>query len=340
MRHGDMCSIMLRSRVIFTAYGRKRGSWRGRPIQDIRACAFSYGLKGLFPGQFWGTGAVEDPGFESRGGGGAWNSNAPKLVIATRSRRGPALAPSRGSGGMLPREILKIAMRRYAFFTILGYNFRKIRERISKVICTYIYNFYKIFEVTGKIRKIKKRCSTWRKSCIQRSTQQHSSWMFMPVCRHHFFKIQVYVLVDIQAQQCIQAPLRHHAAVVWLDESQGRFFFSFSFSSSSSSFFFFFAGTGGGASPLDPLLRWQWRARQASLRRYDTTFDGPNYFWQKKKKILKETKYDQRVVAPRVCHTELVFSLRTWANVWPKTIPAKTWHTRIMIVTSGCSCPA
>ena len=100
--------------------------------------------------------AVADPGFESRGGG-AWNSKTPKLVIATRSRRGPALAPSRGSGGMLPREILKIGMRRYAFFTILGYNFRKIRERICKVICTYIYNFYKIFEVSGKI---KKRCST------------------------------------------------------------------------------------------------------------------------------------------------------------------------------------
>ena len=95
---------------------------------------------------------MADPGFESQGGG-AWNSKAPKLVIATRSRRGPALAPSRGSGVMLPREILKIGMRRYAFFTILGYNFRKIRERICKVICTYIYNFYKIFEVTGKIKK-------------------------------------------------------------------------------------------------------------------------------------------------------------------------------------------
>ena len=58
---------------------------------------------------------------------------------------------------MLPREILKIGMRRYAYFTILGYIFRKIRERICKVICTYIYNFYKIFEVTGKIRKIKKK---------------------------------------------------------------------------------------------------------------------------------------------------------------------------------------
>ena len=84
-------------------------------------------------------------------------------MIATRSRRGPALAPSRGSGGMLPREILKIAMRRYAFFTILGYNFRKITERICKVICTYIYNFCKIFEVTGKIRKIKKKMFNMKK---------------------------------------------------------------------------------------------------------------------------------------------------------------------------------
>ena len=95
--------------------------------------------------------------------GGAWNSTTPKLVIAARSRRGLALVPSRGSGGMLPREILKIAMRRYAFFTILGYNFRKIRERICKVICTYIYNFYKIFEVTGKIRRIKKKMFNMKK---------------------------------------------------------------------------------------------------------------------------------------------------------------------------------
>ena len=64
---------------------------------------------------------------------------------------------------MLPREILKIAMRRYAFFTILGYNFRKIRERICKVICTYIHNIYTIFEVTGKIRKIKKKMFNMKK---------------------------------------------------------------------------------------------------------------------------------------------------------------------------------
>ena len=64
---------------------------------------------------------------------------------------------------MLPREILKIAMRRYAFFTILGYNFRKIRERIFKVICTYIHNIYTIFEVTGKIRKIKKKMFNMKK---------------------------------------------------------------------------------------------------------------------------------------------------------------------------------
>ena len=74
-----------------------------------------------------------------------------------------ALAPSRESGGMLPQEILKIAMRRYAFFTILVYNFRKIRERICKVICAYIYNIYKIFEVTGKIRKIKKKMFNMKK---------------------------------------------------------------------------------------------------------------------------------------------------------------------------------
>ena len=36
------------------------------------------------------------------GGGGAWNSKTPKLVIATRSRRGPALAPSRGVRGHAP----------------------------------------------------------------------------------------------------------------------------------------------------------------------------------------------------------------------------------------------
>ena len=52
------------------------------------------------------THAVADPGFESRGGGGggggAWNSKTPKLVIATRSRRGPALAPSRGVRGHAP----------------------------------------------------------------------------------------------------------------------------------------------------------------------------------------------------------------------------------------------
>ena len=59
-----------------------------------------------------------------------------------------------------------------------------------------------------------------------------------------------------QAQQCIQAPLRHRAAVVWLDESQGRFF---SFSSSSSFFFFFFfcrhGGGGGVPAPPPPWIR-------------------------------------------------------------------------------------
>ena len=56
-----------------------------------------------------------------------------------------------------------------------------------------------------------------------------------------------------QVQQCIQAPLKHRAAVVWLDESQGRFFFLFLL------FFFFWPAPGGGGArvpppPLDPLL--------------------------------------------------------------------------------------
>ena len=93
-----------------------------------------------------------------RGGGGRGILQTPKLVIATRSRWGPALAPSRWVRGHAPREILKLAMLRYAFFTILGYNFRKFRERICKVICTYVYNFYKYLKSrTGKIRKIKKK---------------------------------------------------------------------------------------------------------------------------------------------------------------------------------------
>ena len=54
-------------------------------------------------------------------------------------------------------------MRRYAFFIIWGYNFRKIRERIFKVICTHIHNIYTIFEVTGKIRKIKKKMFNMKK---------------------------------------------------------------------------------------------------------------------------------------------------------------------------------
>ena len=98
----------------------------------------------------------------NHGGGGGWKSEPHKFVIVTRSRRGLVLAPSKGSGGMLPREILKIATR-ICIFHYLGYNFRKIRERICKVICTCIYNIYKIYEVTGKIRKIKKKIFNMKK---------------------------------------------------------------------------------------------------------------------------------------------------------------------------------
>ena len=116
---------------------------------------------------------------------------------------------------MLPREILKIAMRRYAFFTILGYNFRKIRERVFKVICTYIHNIYTIFEVTGKIRKIKKKMFNMKK--IMHSTVNPATFFLDVYARMPSPLLQNpidYVLVDIQAQQCIQAPLRHRAALV------------------------------------------------------------------------------------------------------------------------------
>ena len=73
----------------------------------------------------------------------------------------------------------------------------------------------------------------------------------MPVCRHHFFKIQVYVLVDTDRRS---SAFKRPSDIVlrWSDLTNPRADF-FSFSSSS---FFFFAGTGGGASPppLDPLL--------------------------------------------------------------------------------------
>ena len=146
--------------------------------------------------------------------GGTWNSESPKICdrVAITARACPR--PSRGVRGHAPPENFENCDAQICIFQYFGYNFRKIRERICKVICTYIYNIYKIFEVTGKIRKIKKKMFNMKKSCVQRSTQQHSSWMFIPICRHHFFKIQLYVLVDIQVQQCIQAPLRHHAAVV------------------------------------------------------------------------------------------------------------------------------
>ena len=156
---------------------------------------------------------------------------------------------------MLPREILKIGMRRYAFFTILRYNFRKIRERICKVICTYIYNFYKIFEVTGKIKK-----KMFNMKKIMHTTVDPATFFLDVYARMSSPLLQnpsVCPCGHWQAQQCIQAPLKHRAAVVWLDESQGRFVFLFLLLFFF--FFFFLPARGGGARPrapppLDPLL--------------------------------------------------------------------------------------
>ena len=164
----------------------------------------------------------------------------------------PALAPSRGSGGMLPREILKIGMRRYAFFTFLGYNFRKMRERFCKVICTYIYNFYKIFEVTGKIKK-----KMFNMKKIMHPTVDPATFFLDVYARMSSLLLQnpsVCPCGHWQAQQCIQAPFRHRAAVVWLDESQSRFFFLFLLLLLLLLLFWPARG-GGGASPLDPLLQ-------------------------------------------------------------------------------------
>ena len=126
-------------------------------------------------------------------------------------------------------------------------------ERICKVICTYIYNFYKIFEVTGKIRKIKKKMFNMKK--IMHPTVDPATFFLDVYARMSSPLLQnpsVCPCGHWQAQQCIQAPLKHRAAVVWLDESQGRFLFFFFF-------FFFFCRHGGGGvrpppPPLDPLL--------------------------------------------------------------------------------------
>ena len=97
-------------------------------------------------------------------------------------------------------------MRRYAFFTILGHNFRKIRANLQGNLYIYLHHLQNIW-------------SHWEdQEDLQEEDIQHEenhapngrpsnillAWMFIPVCRHHFFEIQLYVLVDIQAQQCIQ----------------------------------------------------------------------------------------------------------------------------------------
>ena len=69
----------------------------------------------------------------------------------------------------------------------------------------------------------------------------------MPVCRHHFFKIQVYVLVDTDRRS---SAFKRPSDIVlrWSDLTNPRADF-FSFSSSS---FFFFCRHGGGGVPAPP----------------------------------------------------------------------------------------
>ena len=77
----------------------------------------------------------------------------------------------------------------------------------------------------------------------------------MPVCRHHFFKIQVYVLVDTDRRS---SAFKRPSNIVlrWSDLTNPRAdFFLFLLLL----FFFFFCRHGGGGArprpPLDPLLR-------------------------------------------------------------------------------------
>ena len=91
--------------------------------------------------------------------------------------------------------------------------------------------------------------------------------MFIPVCRHHFFEIQLFVLVDIEAQQCIQAPLRHHAVVVWRDEFQGRVSTLHAARCVAGSFFLPARGGGGVPAPSPWIRYWHWSSRPCTHRR-------------------------------------------------------------------------
>ena len=80
------------------------------------------------------------------------------------------------------------------------------------------------------------------------SLRTYSSWMFMPVCRHHFFKIQVYVLVDTDRRS---SAFKRPPDIVlrWSDLTNPRadfFLFLLFF------FFFFLPARGGGGVQVSP----------------------------------------------------------------------------------------
>ena len=78
----------------------------------------------------------------------------------------------------------------------------------------------------------------------------------MPVCRHHFFKIQVYVLVDTDRRS---SAFKRPSDIVlrWSDLTNPRADFFLFLLLLLFFFFFFFGRHGGGARPppLDPPLQ-------------------------------------------------------------------------------------
>ena len=97
-----------------------------------------------------------------------WNVNTTSDVIAKRSLEGEALAFLGGSGGMLPRKILKIEMLRYAFSALLGVflSLNKGSKLLSWIVTklktpTVCYGWVGLFYVCENPRTFYERHTGW-----------------------------------------------------------------------------------------------------------------------------------------------------------------------------------
>ena len=185
------------------------------------------------------------------GGGGAWNSKTPKLVIAMRSRWGPALAPLGGSGGMLPREILKNLDAQICIFHYFGVQFQKNQRANLQgnlyINLQFLQNIWSHWEDQKKyVQHEENHASNGRPSNILLGC-------LCPYGRHHFFKIQVYVLVDTDRRS---SAFKRPSDIVlrWSDLTNPRADFFF--------FFFFWPARGArvpAPPPPPPWIRYWWR---------------------------------------------------------------------------------